>query len=200
MARVKPKRHGVVTDMTAMCDVAFLLLSFFILTTQFRKPDVEQITPPSSISETLLPDSSLMTVNVTKDGRFFFQPVENARERAELLDAMGEKYGVKFSDADKNAFSKVAFIGVPISQLKSYLALSEDERKNLKQPGVPLDSTNKHLIDWVQSSLRINDQYKLAIKGDNTTTFPNVKNLFEGLRDIEFYQFWLITNQEAGPK
>ena len=101
MARVKPKRHGVVTDMTAMCDVAFLLLSFFILTTQFRKPDVEQITPPSSISETLLPDSSLMTVNVTKDGRFFFQPVENARERAELLDAMGEKYGVKFSDADK---------------------------------------------------------------------------------------------------
>ena len=89
---------------------------------------------------------------------------------------------------------------MPFSQLKSFLALSEDERKNLKQPGVPLDSTNKQLIDWVQGSLRINDQYKLAIKGDNTTTFPNVKNLFEGLRDIEFYQFWLITNQEAGPK
>ena len=33
MARVKPKRHGVVTDMTAMCDVTFLLLTFFIMTT-----------------------------------------------------------------------------------------------------------------------------------------------------------------------
>lgn len=41
MARVKPKRHGVVTDMTAMTDVAFLLLTFFILTAQFKKPDAE---------------------------------------------------------------------------------------------------------------------------------------------------------------
>ena len=77
MARVKPKRHGIVTDMTAMCDVAFLLLTFFILTTQFKKPDVEQIKPPSSISEKLLPDASLMTVNVTPQGKFYFQPVDN---------------------------------------------------------------------------------------------------------------------------
>ena len=49
MARIKPKRHGVVTDMTAMCDVAFLLLTFFILTTEFKQPDVEDIVTPSSI-------------------------------------------------------------------------------------------------------------------------------------------------------
>ena len=65
MARIKPKRHGVVTDMTAMCDVTFLLLTFFIMTTQFKKPDVEQIKPPSSISEKLLPDASLMTIKST---------------------------------------------------------------------------------------------------------------------------------------
>ena len=91
MARVKPKRHGIVTDMTAMCDVAFLLLTFFILTTQFKKPDVEQIKPPSSISEKLLPDASLMTVNVTPQGKFYFQPVENGTERMQLLDNMGKK-------------------------------------------------------------------------------------------------------------
>lgn len=74
--------------------------------------------------------------------------------------------------------------------------MSEDERKLAKQSGVPLDSVNKQMIDWVSSSLEINPEYKLAIKGDGATNYPKVKNLFEGLRDIEYYKFWLITTQE----
>ncbi|KPE49588.1 ExbD/TolR family protein [Chryseobacterium indologenes] len=200
MARVKPKRHGVITDMTAMCDVAFLLLTFFILTTQFKKPDVEQIKPPSSISEKLLPDASLMTINATPDGKFYFQPVENASERLALLEKMGEKYHMTFDTKQKAAFQKVQAIGVPMNQLKGYLDLSEDEQKNYKSPtGIPMDSTNKQLIDWVQQSLSVNPDYKLAIKGDVTTEYPKVKSLFEGLRDIDFLKFWLITSQEGKP-
>ncbi|MDR3025657.1 biopolymer transporter ExbD [Chryseobacterium sp.] len=200
MARVKPKRHGVITDMTAMCDVAFLLLTFFILTTQFKKPDVEQIKPPSSISEKLLPDASLMTINATPDGKFYFQPVENASERLALLDKMGQKYGITFDNNQKAAFQKVQAIGVPMNQLKGYLDMSGDEQKNYKSPtGIPMDSTNKQLIDWVKESLSVNPDYKLAIKGDVTTQYPKVKSLFEGLRDIDFLKFWLITSQEGKP-
>ncbi|MDQ0783348.1 biopolymer transporter ExbD [Chryseobacterium sp. W4I1] len=200
MARVKPKRHGVVTDMTAMCDVAFLLLTFFILTTQFKKPDVEQIKPPSSISEKLLPDASLMTINATPDGKFYFQPVDNASERLQLLDKMGQKYNMTFSNQQKAAFQKVQAIGVPMSQLKSYLDLSDEDQKSFKSPtGIPMDSTNKQLVDWVQQSLSVNPDYKLAIKGDVTTEYPKVKSLFEGLRDIDFLKFWLITSQEGKP-
>lgn len=198
MARVKPKRHGVVTDMTAMCDVAFLLLTFFILTTQFKKPDVEQIKPPSSISEKLLPDASLMTINATPDGKFYFQPVENASERLQLLDKMGQKYGVTFNNDQKVAFQRVQAIGVPMNQLKSYLSMSGDEQKSFKSPtGIPMDSTNKQLTDWVQQSLSVNPAYKLAVKGDVTTQYPKIKSLFEGLRDIKFLNFWLITSQEG---
>ncbi|MCD0479532.1 biopolymer transporter ExbD [Chryseobacterium sp. LC2016-29] len=200
MARIKPKRHGVVTDMTAMCDVTFLLLTFFIMTTQFKKPDVEQIKPPSSISEKLLPDASLMTINATPDGKFYFQPVENATERLQLLKKMGEKYNVTFDDKQKASFQKVQSIGVPMNQLRSYLDLPEDEQKNYKSPtGVPMDSTNKQLTDWVEQSLSVNPDYKLAIKGDVTTEYPKVKSLFEGLRDINFLKFWLITSQEGKP-
>ncbi|WP_294220479.1 biopolymer transporter ExbD [uncultured Chryseobacterium sp.] len=200
MARVKPKRHGVVTDMTAMCDVAFLLLTFFILTTQFKKPDVEQIKPPSSISETLLPDASLMTINATPDGKFYFQPVDNGSERVQLLENMGKKYGVTFDNNEKTAFKKVQAIGVPMNQLKSYLDLPDDEQKSFKSPtGIPMDSTNKQLVDWVKESLAVNPGYKLAIKGDVTTQYPKVKSLFEGLRDIDFLKFWLITSQEGKP-
>ncbi|UWX60317.1 biopolymer transporter ExbD [Chryseobacterium oranimense] len=200
MARVKPKRHGVVTDMTAMCDVAFLLLTFFILTTQFKKPDVEQIKPPSSISEKLLPDASLMTINATPEGKFYFQPVDNASERLQLLDKMGQKYNMTFTNQQKASFQKVQAIGVPMSQLKGYLDMSDEEQKSFKSPtGIPMDSTNKQLVDWVQQSLSVNPDYKLAIKGDVTTQYPKVKSLFEGLRDIDFLKFWLITSQEGKP-
>ena len=198
MARDKPKRHNIRVDMTAMTDVSFLLLTFFILTAQFNVPDVETVTTPSSISEKLLPDASLMTVLSTTDGKFYFTPVENGTERMQLLDKMGEKYGVKFTDKEKVEFTKMQSVGVPMNQLKGYLNLSEDEKKAFKsQTGVPLDSTNKQLIDWVQKSLEVNPDYKLAVKGDVETKYPKVKALFEGLRDIDFLKFWLITSQEV---
>ena len=198
MARVKPKRHNIRVDMTAMTDVSFLLLTFFILTAQFAKPDIETVTTPSSISEKLLPDASLMTVLSTTDGKFYFTPVDNGTERMALLDKMGAKYGMKFTDAEKVAFTKVQSVGVPMNQLKGYLNLSDDDRKAFKsQTGIPLDSTNKQLIDWVEQSLAVNPDYKLAIKGDVETKYPKVKALFEGLRDIDFLKFWLITSQEV---
>ena len=198
MARVKPKRHNIRVDMTAMTDVSFLLLTFFILTAQFNVPDVETVTTPSSISEKLLPDASLMTVLSTTDGKFYFTPVDNGTERMQLLDKMGEKYGMKFTDKEKVEFTKVQSVGVPMNQLKGYLNLSEDDKKAFKsQTGVPLDSTNKQLIDWVQKSLEVNPDYKLAVKGDVETKYPEVKALFEGLRDIDFLKFWLITSQEV---
>ena len=183
--------------MTAMTDVSFLLLTFFILTAQFAKPDVENITTPSSISEKLLPDSSLMTVLSTNDGRFYFTPVENGSERIKLLDNMAKKYGTSFTNEEKAAFTKIQAVGVPMNQLKGYLNLSEDDQKAFKAPGVPMDEENKQLIDWVQQSLAVNPDYKLAVKGDTNTKYDRVKGLFEGLRDIDFLKFWLITNQET---
>lgn len=197
MARVKPKRHNIRVDMTAMTDVSFLLLTFFILTAQFAKPDVETITTPSSISQKLLPDASLMTILSTTDGKFYFTPVENGTERVALLDKMGQKYGMSFTDKEKVAFSNLQAVGVPMSQLKGFLDLPDDQRKAYKSPtGIPQDSVKRELVDWVQQSLAINPDYKLAIKGDVGTKYPKVKSLFEGLRDIEFYKFWLITSQE----
>lgn len=197
MARVKPKRHNIRVDMTAMTDVSFLLLTFFILTAQFAKPDVEPITTPNSVSETLLPDGGAMTVLSTADGRFFFVPVENKGERIALLENIGKKYNMTFSDEEKQAFINLKAVGVPMNQLKGFLKLSPEDQSAYKAPGIPMDETNKQLTDWIEQSLLINGEYKLAVKGDGNTEFSKVKSLFEGLRDIKKNQFWLITNQEV---
>ena len=196
MARIKPKRHGVVTDMTAMCDVAFLLLTFFILTTEFKQPDVEDIVTPSSISKSKLTEGdNTMTISVTKDGRYYFSPTNNPSQRVELLEKMGEKYNITFTEQEKTAFQNTQFVGVPVAQLKAFLQLPEDQRKKYKG-SIPMDSANTQLVEWVQNNAKINREAKLAVKGDGSASYDKFKVLFEGLRDIEFYQFVLVTTEE----
>ena len=196
MARIKPKRHGVVTDMTAMCDVAFLLLTFFILTTEFKQPDVEDIVTPSSISKSKLTEGdNTMTISVTKEGRYYFSPTNNPSQRVELLEKMGEKYNITFTEQEKTAFQNTQFVGVPVAQLKAFLQLPEDQRKKYKG-SIPMDSANTQLVEWVQNSAKINREAKLAVKGDGGASYDKFKVLFEGLRDIEFYKFVLVTTEE----
>jgi biopolymer transport protein ExbD len=71
MPKFKPHRQGIRIDMTPLVDVAFLLLTFFMLTTQFRPQEEVTIVLPSSHSEWKLPESDVMTINIAPDGRLF---------------------------------------------------------------------------------------------------------------------------------
>jgi biopolymer transport protein ExbD len=71
MPKIKKPRIPVRIDMTPMVDVAFLLLTFFMLTTQFRPPEEVQIALPSSHSAFKLPESDVMHIEIAKDGRIF---------------------------------------------------------------------------------------------------------------------------------
>jgi len=69
MPKIKKARVGVRIDMTPMVDVAFLLLTFFMLTTQFKPPEEVSVILPSSHSAFKLPESDVMTISVTKEGK-----------------------------------------------------------------------------------------------------------------------------------
>lgn len=71
MPHIKKARVPIRIDMTPMVDVAFLLLTFFMLTTQFRPPEEVEITLPASHSEIKLPESNTMTINVSDSGKIF---------------------------------------------------------------------------------------------------------------------------------
>lgn len=71
MPRIKKGRVSVKIDMTPMVDVAFLLLTFFMLTTQFKPAEEVQIELPLSHSEIKLPESNTMTITVSKTGQIY---------------------------------------------------------------------------------------------------------------------------------
>ncbi len=71
MPKIKKARVGIRMDMTPMVDVAFLLLTFFMLTTQFKPTEEVQIELPQSHSDMKLPESDIMMVTIAKDGKIF---------------------------------------------------------------------------------------------------------------------------------
>jgi biopolymer transport protein ExbD len=66
MAKVKMSKKATSIDMTAMCDVAFLLLTFFILTATAKAPEPLPVDTPSSTVQTKLPETDLATLTVGK--------------------------------------------------------------------------------------------------------------------------------------
>jgi biopolymer transport protein ExbD len=71
MPKHKKKRLGTRIDMTPMVDVAMLLLTFFMMTTQFKAPEDVEVILPTSHSEFKLPESHIMMIYVTKEGKIF---------------------------------------------------------------------------------------------------------------------------------
>lgn len=87
MSRIKVKRVGFRIDMTPMVDVAFLLLTFFMLTTKFRPPEVVQIDLPSSHSDIKLPESGILTVTVSGEDTFYMG-VSSQQSREKIFNAV----------------------------------------------------------------------------------------------------------------
>lgn len=203
MARVKPKRHGIHIDMTPMSDLAWLLLTFFILTTQFKPKETVTIDPPSSVSQIKLKDHGMMKISVTQDGKYYFSMDED-KYKIPLLEAMGDKYKIQFSDKEKQEFKNISDFGVPVQQLKEYLALSESQRERVPIPGIPGDSINPQIVDWVFEARQVvkkeGDSIDLGIKGDMKTQYPMFKNLLARLQEKSMNKFQLITSSESKPE
>ncbi len=199
MAAIKPKRKGPVMDMTAMCDVAFLLLSFFIMTTQFKGQESVTIDTPSSISQTKIPERDVATISIDPDGKYYFG-VANPKDRGQLFQRMAAKYGVAVNNGDLQNFEKLSDFGISIAGLKQYLNLPPEDQLNVKMAGIPNDSTKSELGDWVTTYLKeVNPSAKLAIRGDATTHYPAIKQVLNELGKRDINKFQLITGVEGNP-
>lgn len=197
MAKAKMSKKSMSIDMTAMCDVAFLLLTFFILTATAKAPEPLEVQTPSSTVQTKLPDTDLATITIGHEKVFFGVVGKDVRIRT--LELMGEKYGIEFSDEEKERFSLIDAFGVPMDELRGLIRLnSSDRNKNNLQSGIPRDSINNQLKDWVYNAraanIEKNDKFlQFAIKGDAKEEYPTIKEIMDILQEQKVNSFSLVT-------
>jgi biopolymer transport protein ExbD len=205
MPKVKPHRTSPSLDMTPMVDLAFLLVTFFMLTTKFAPEETVVVDTPSSISDLKLPESNVITLTVDNKKRVFFG-VDDPKTKVQILQKVGAKYGVNFTAAQAKEFGNLPNFGLPVNQLGSYLNMEKEDRKqlNAQQPGVPMDSLNNQLIDWVLEARRANlalfkKPTYIAIKGDGNADVPTVQQVIKVLQERDINRFNLITDLENKP-
>jgi len=204
MPKVKMPRKSTSVDMTAMCDVAFLLLSFFILTTKFKAPDQLSVVTPKSVSTKPVDAKNVVQIIMDKAGKVYFSVGdENPDQKQDIIDMVDQQKSLGLSSQEKAAFVKRsgAYIGVPFTMLKSFLDLSPDQLKRFNAPGIPVDTVNNELTVWMGAASRAFQGGKMAlmVKGDNNAKYPSFKGVIDAFKKNEIFKFSMITDPEGVP-
>lgn len=207
MPKFKVKRGSTWVDMTAMCDVSFLLLTFFILTAKFRPTEIVQITTPTSRAENKV-DEDMVTFSVDKDGKAYMsigKPERKTQIIDELISLTQNKYG-NIDDNTKKLFTRLELVGVPVQLLPQVVKRSTAELTEMRVAGqltgIPMDSTNNQLGDWVQAVRYVyakTDKLSnppVAIKGDKESSIKGIKRLIDIFKEKDVYKYKLVTSLE----
>lgn len=219
MPKIKIPKSSPSIDMTPMVDLAFLLVTFFMLSASFRSSEPVEVDVPSSISDKIIPEN-IIQISIDKGGVVYFN-MSDAEARKELLRNMSGKYKVAFNDEQYEKFGFMTSFGCKITELPNYIDKSPEERKSIST-GIPLDSTNNQLKDWIYygnaaslnsgktayedaklkgDSPNINDfKPKFILKVDNKAVYAHAQNVINVFRDLNLNNLNFITSLELGPQ
>jgi hypothetical protein len=217
MAKAKVKRASTSIDMTAMCDVSFLLLTFFVLTATARQQESLIVDAPASYSQAKLPDGNVAMITVGDEGKIFFS-MSDQNVRVQTLQQMSALYGITFTPEEYAKFQSLEDFGVSMRTMKTLLAAESSERTGDKQKGIPVDSTqntSNELFHWVKEARKASakilkdraiadggdpDDIELltvAIKSDAGEKFPSLNLIIESLRNQKQNKFSFVTGLKA---
>ena len=201
MARPKIPRKSTNIDMTAMCDVAFLLLSFFILATEFKPQDAVNVTTPNSVSAEAAPQKDIVMISITPDGKVFMM-MDNQDKKTAVLQELNKRRNLGLSENDIARASALPFYGTSVNQLKSAMQIPADKYVGESLPGIPAkDTANNEMKDWMfaVANAHANTKINLLLKGDLNSKYPAFKNVIDAFKANDLLKFQMVTNPENVP-
>ncbi len=205
MPRAKIPRKSTAVDMTAMCDVAFLLLSFFILVARYKPVEALNVTTPTSVSSTNVPEKNVVLITIDKDAKVYFSVSEaNVSEKKTIIGDISTARGLNLTDAEMKNFyaNPTAYIGVPFGYLKRLLDRDPEQLKSVNMQGIPCkDSTDNELIYWVGAAVNAfrGAKMNLMVKGDQASKYPSFQGVLIAMKKNEQLKFQLVTDPVSAP-
>lgn len=193
MAIEKARPKIVKLDMNPMVDMAFLLVTFFMLSTSFRTDDPTEVLLPSSSAEIQMPEASVMTLYINAKGQIFFG-IDGKFSKKALIEHIARRYNLELSDFQVENFALLTGFGVPIAELPALLS-DRDNLNKVQMNGIPADSLNNELAEWVVLARVVNPALRVAIKADRATEYKFVKKVIDTLLKNNILRFNLLTEK-----
>jgi biopolymer transport protein ExbD len=169
----------------------------------FKPAEPVEIKTPSSVSTKNLPESDALMVTFDSTGRVFFSVLaeKDPKVKYDVIKHMNDTRNLGLTEAEMKNFVMGSAIGVPFGSLKQLLAVPAEDQKNVKQPGIPLDTLGGELYYWIRDAVATfsGKQLKYLVKGDNNAKYPNFKMVLGAFKRNDIYKFNLITMQEDAP-
>ena len=204
MPSVKIPKKSTFVDMTPFVDVAFLILTFFIMATKFKPQEPVEIKTPNSVSTIALPESDALQVTFDSTGRIFFSILseKNPKIKYDIVKQINASQNLGLTELEMQNFVRTPSVGVPFSGLKQLLDLPIEDQGSLRQPGIPIDTVGGQLYTWIRESVATFTGSKLQylIKGDNQAKYPSFKMVLNAFKKNEIFKFKMITMLEDVPK
>ena len=124
-----------------------------------------------------------------------FVSLDKQSDLRNVLEAMGQEYGVTFTPEETKKFMLASTFGVPMKSMKQFLNLPQDRQDAvLKNEGIPTDSIDNQFKAWVRNARATNSDLRIAIKADANTPYSVIKNVMNSLQDLRENRYNLITS------
>jgi biopolymer transport protein ExbD len=202
MPKIKVKKGSVSLDMTAMCDVSFLLLTFFVLTAKAKPLEPVEVSTPASVVEMPIKDVDVITILLDQEGRSFIGMDNSNNARENWLSNIQAQYKLELNDEQRKNFINGGMIGVPAQNLAQFLSADGPAKKAMETEtkGIPVDTSNtetNQLKDWIINARKANLKASIVIKADSKTPYYAVKSVMKTLVNQNVNEFSFLTSLEG---